>query len=112
MLLQPIVYTTRMDEAVGWWTAMLDVSPEYQSEMWTSFGVGGATLALHQVDELPSTSRVAVSLVSAEPLESVMARLTARGIEADAPIVVQPFGRQVPYRDPDGNLIQVNEHGS
>ena len=112
MLLQPIVYTTRMDEAVGWWSAVLDISPNHESEMWTTFGVGGAVLALHKAGELPPASRVAVSLVSAEPLESVMARLADRGIEPDAPILVQPFGRQVSYRDPDGNLIQVNEHGS
>lgn len=112
MLLQPIVYTRRMEDAAAWWSAVLDLPPAYQSEMWTTFPVGGATLALHHVVEVSEASRLALSLVSVDPLEVVVERLADRGIEPDAPIAVQPFGRQVGYRDPDGNLIQVNEHGS
>jgi catechol 2,3-dioxygenase-like lactoylglutathione lyase family enzyme len=112
MQLQPIVYTTDMGAAVRWWSLVLGVEPAYASEVWTSFDVGGAVFALHGADSLPDGSRCEMSLVSHEPLETVIERLAVGGLEPMAPIVIQDFGRQVGYRDPDGNIVQINEHRS
>ena len=112
MRIQPIVYTTRMAEAVRWWSTALDVEPEHTSEVWTSFRIGGASLALHAVDELPAGTRVEMSLVSDVPLESVIDRMSEAGIVPVGGVVSQPFGRQVGYRDPDGSIVQINQHGS
>lgn len=112
MRLQTIVYTPDVPALVDWWTAVLGFGPDYRSEAWTTFTVAGATLALHSSEGLPPAGRIAVSLVVDRPLEELASEMTARGVEGAGDIVVQPFGRQLPLRDPIGNVIVVNEHRS
>lgn len=111
MKLQPVVYTTDMGRTVGWYEAVLDVDPPFRSDMWTAFPVDGATLGIHHVEgPLPEGSRVHLSLVATESLESLIERLEGVGIELESGIEDQPFGRSFLLRDPEGNPIQVNEH--
>lgn len=107
MKLQPIVYVTNMDQAIAWYTTLLGIEPSVASEYWTSYTVGGANLALHFSDEASVPGAVELSLVTEEPLETVMARVTA----VDG-ITEQPFGRSIVVVDPDGTKIQVNEHNA
>lgn len=112
MKLQPIVYTTNSARAVEWYGKMLDLEPEYQSDVWTTFDVDGTPLAIHRVDEeLPTHSRVAISLVATEPLDDLIERWgdevgITRGIQDET------FGRSLLVTDPDGTVIQINEHSS
>jgi hypothetical protein len=48
-------------------------------------------------------------VISDEPLETVAARLTAAGFHPDSP-VDESWGRSMSVRDPEGMLVQVNEH--
>jgi catechol 2,3-dioxygenase-like lactoylglutathione lyase family enzyme len=105
MRLQPIVYVTDMAAAVAWYSDLLDRQPEVDGEHWTSFPVEGGYLALHLTDETLGSGRVALSLVVDEPLETLADRMP----QHDG-IVEQPFGRSLTVRDPDGTVIQVNEH--
>ena len=109
MKLQTIVYTDRMGSSVAWWSTVLRSAPDHESDMWTSFTVGGAVLALHHADALPPSSRMAVSLV-VDDLDDRVEELTGHGLLPDGELVEQPFGRQIPYRDPTGNVVMVNEH--
>ena len=110
MKLQPIVYTTNTDNAVEWYGNVLGLKPAYQSDMWTSFDVGDAMLAIHRVDDLPERGRVELSFVTAEPLEMVELRLADHGIEPARGIADEAFGRSLLLEDPDGTPVQVNEH--
>lgn len=110
MRLQPIVYTTSMDRAVDWYAAVLGDDPVYRSDVWTSFEVGGSDLALHRVDRLPEGSRVELSLVAGESLEALVERLGSRDIPLERGIEEETFGRSLVLRDPEGLVIQVNEH--
>lgn len=110
MQLQPIVYTTDIDRASHWYRRLLGTEPEQASGAWTSFEVSGGHLALHHLDEEPSASRVEISFVATEPLEVLVDRLSRVGIEVERPIREEPFGRSIAVRDPDGSLIQINEH--
>lgn len=110
MKLQPIVYTTNMDQAVAFYGAVLGTEPTYRSAMWTSFAVGDAALGLHHVDALPEASRGELSLVATDALETVLARLAEAGIAPKEGIREQPFGRSFLLVDPDGSPLQVNEH--
>ena len=110
MKLQPIIYTKNTAAAVDWYTRVLGTEPGYRSDMWTSFGAGDATLGIHLVEALPPEGRVALSLVATEPLEALVDRLQAAGVEPVEPIREQPFGRSVLFRDPDGTPVQINEH--
>lgn len=105
MHLQPIVYVTDMAASTAWYGVLLDAEPAMASEHWTTFDCAGATLALHLTDEELSPGSVELSLVAAAPLESAHERV------ADATeIIEQPFGRSFTVTDPDGTVIQVNEH--
>ena len=112
MRIQPIIYTHDSPRSVAWYSKVLEVEPSHVSEMWSTFEVGGATLAIHKVDgDLPPESRVAISLVAAEPLEKLVERWSSvpeieilRGIEDET------FGRSLLLSDPDATVIQVNEH--
>jgi catechol 2,3-dioxygenase-like lactoylglutathione lyase family enzyme len=111
MRLQPIIYTTDAQRAVDWYARVLGMMPNYASEVWTTFDVAGTTLAIHRVEgDLSNESRVAVSLVSSDPLESCLERWAALGIEPVRGIQDETFGRSVLLGDPDGTIIQVNEH--
>lgn len=110
MKLQPIVYTRSMDASVDWYAAVLDVGPQYRSDVWTSFGVDGGYLALHRADEAPHGSQVELSLVATEPLETLVARLKSAGVALRRGIQDETFGRSLLLEDPNGLVVQVNEH--
>lgn len=110
MRLQPIVYTTAMDQSIDWYAAVLGVEPGYRSDIWTSFGVGGGYLGLHRADDSPRGAQVELSLVATEPLETVVARLESAGIAIRRGIQDEAFGRSLLLEDPNRLIIQVNEH--
>ena len=112
MRLQPIVYTTDMAETVGWYRTVLGLDPVYTSDMWTAFAVGDATLGIHAVQEPAGEGGVALSLVATEPLEQIESRLAGAGVIPETGIQDETFGRSLLLRDPVGNAVQVNEHGS
>ena len=105
MHLQPIVYVTDMAASTAWYGALLGAEPAMASEHWTAFDCGGATLALHLTDEDPSSGSVELSLVAEAPLEDAHGRVSGA-----TEIIEQPFGRSFTVTDPDGTVIQVNEH--
>jgi catechol-2,3-dioxygenase len=109
--LQPIIYTTDSARLVAWYQRVLGIEPSYQSEVWSTFDVDGAPLAIHQVDEdLPSKSRVSISLVATGRLEDLMERWSSVEVEVTRGIQDETFGRSVLLTDPDGTVIQVNQH--
>lgn len=110
MHVQTIVYTAQMEQAVRWYRAFLGREPDHASDMWTVFSIGDARVALHHSDEPPAESRIALSIVSDLPLETVIQRLAEHGIEPSETIRSQPFGRSVVFRDPGGLSIQVNQY--
>ena len=112
MRLQPIVYTTDTTRSVDWYSKVLGVEPAYSSEAWTSIPAGDASLGIHHAEKRPPASYLAISLVSNERLEDVVARLAEVGIHPEAAIAQQPFGRSVLLRDPDGAPVQINEHAN
>lgn len=112
MKIQLIVYTLDSEQSVAWYTELLGVEPSYRSEVWTTFDVAGITLAIHRIDgDLPPETRVSLSFIADDSLESLIERWSSssqiqvlRGIEDEV------FGRSLLIADPDGTVIQVNEH--
>ncbi len=112
MKLVPLVYVTDMDRAVGFYTKLLPASTIVTaSPYWTELQVGGASLALHLSELVDHAGDgVAISLDAANLLEDVIARLNDADIATEGEICTQPFGRSVAIEDPDGLVIQINEH--
>ena len=107
MKLQPIVYVANMGTATSWYSALLGRAPDVSSEYWTTFPVGDGHLALHLGggDRTTEPGRVALSFVADEPLEMLIGR-----VEVHRSIAAEAFGRSFVVADPDGTLIQINEH--
>ena len=77
---------------------------------WTEMGGEPGGLALHHMPDDADCPPVELSFEAGEPLEAVVARLRAAGYEPATEIVDEAFGRSFTVRDPEGLLIQVNEH--
>jgi catechol 2,3-dioxygenase-like lactoylglutathione lyase family enzyme len=111
--LMPIVYVTEMGRAIDFYTALgLQAHHADRSGMWTELSMGDAVLALHRVPVLPNTAdrRMELAFVCTEPLEALTARLKAASVPLERDIADEAFGRSILLRDPDGMLIQINEH--
>ena len=112
MKLMPLVYVTDMNVAVSFYTKLLPASTIVTtSPYWTELNVGGSSLALHISESVDHTEDgMALSFDAATTLEQVVSLLNEAGIEPSGEICAQPFGRSVTVTDPDGLVIQVNEH--
>jgi hypothetical protein len=108
----PLVYVTDMDRSTGFYTSLLPAcSVVTSSPYWTELNVGGASLALHLAESVDHEGDgLALSFDAAITLEQVVALLEEAGIEPSGEICAQPFGRSVTVTDPDGLVIQINEH--
>lgn len=112
MKLMPLVYVTDMERAIQFYSSLLPASTIVTtSPYWTELNVGGASLALHVAEMVDhSGDGVAVSFDAATTLEQVVSLLEEAGITPSGEICAQPFGRSVTVQDPDGLVIQINEH--
>ena len=112
MKLMPLVYVTDMERAIRFYSSLLPASTVVTtSPYWTELNVGGASLALHLAEMVNHDGDgVALSFDAAITLEQVVALLSEAGIEPSGEICAQPFGRSVTVSDPDGLVIQINEH--
>ncbi len=108
--MQTIVYVRAMEPAVDWYRKVLGSDPATHGSHWASFRIGGANLALHYVEETTPAGRVELSLVVTQPLEDLVARLESVGIAPHRGIVDETFGRSLQLMDPEGLVVQVNEH--
>jgi len=112
MKLMPLVYVTDMDRAINFYTKLLPASSVVTtSPYWTELNVGGASLALHVIETIDHAGDgVAISFDAATTLEQLLTLLDEAGISPSGEICSQPFGRSVTVQDPDGLVIQINEH--
>jgi predicted enzyme related to lactoylglutathione lyase len=112
MKLVPLVYVTDMERAIEFYGKLLPTSQVVTSSpYWTELNVGGSTLALHLAENVDHAGDgVAIGLDAATTLENVIAALEEAGITPSGEICAQPFGRSVTVQDPDGMVIQINEH--
>jgi uncharacterized glyoxalase superfamily protein PhnB len=78
--------------------------------MWAELRADQGSLALHHTAPDATEPDVELSFASDEPLEKVVERLARAGYEPNTAIVDESFGRSFTVRDPEGMLIQINEH--
>ena len=113
MTLMSIVYVTDMAASTAFYAALGgELSLSSRSDSWSELKVGDAVLALHAAERLPDNRACGLELAfnSAEPLETLADKLRAAGVPLYRNITDEAFGRSLVVQDPDGLLIQVNEH--
>lgn len=106
-----IIYVTDMKRSFDFYSSLgfEGELPEGEPPVWLPMKLGNVPLALHSVAELGTGRQVAIAL-NAKDLESVASALNELGIPIIRPIQAEVFGRSLVIGDPDGLLIQINEH--
>ena len=106
-----IVYVTDMRRSFDFYSSLgfSGKLPEGEMTVWLPMKLGTVPLALHSVAELEAGGQVGIAL-NAEDLEAVANALEELGVPIIRPIQAEAFGRSLVIRDPDGLLIQINEH--
>jgi predicted enzyme related to lactoylglutathione lyase len=112
----PIRYVRDMDAARGFYEA-LGLTHDYSTRpprrgpsAWAELRGDGGCLALHHAADGAPEKGIELSFSATEPLEKVAERLQAAGYQLATEIVDESFGRSFTVRDPEGLVIQVNEH--
>lgn len=113
MRLMPVRYVSDVTAAERSYAA-LGLAPDQRSRSghWSELGSTGGLLAMHTAAAAAPARQatdVDLCLVTDEPLETVAERLEQAGFGHDE-IADENFGRLLRTRDPDGFVIQVNEH--
>lgn len=115
MILMPMVYVSDTERSAAFYEKLGFVpSTLGRTGVWVELAAGGsegALLALHQTDELPDAEgRVRLSLVAKGSLAELEGRLRASGVEVVRTVTDEAFGYSMEVRDPDGLIVQINEH--
>lgn len=113
MRIMPIVYVSDVERALTFYRLLgLEDTHNPPSAMWAELRLGDASLGIHYIDTLidEQPKRVSLNFVSQVPLELLLERLHAKGITPARGITDEAFGRSLIVRDPDGLLIQIDEH--
>lgn len=106
----PIVYVSDMDSALVFYRA-LGFQLYTGGRVWSELRLGEARLALHKADpEALDSGHLGLAMAAHIPLEDLLDKLVAAGVQPARAISDEAFGRSVLLLDPDGLPIQVNEH--
>ena len=111
--LMSVVFVQNVDRSVQFFEILgLQMSLRSRSQGWAEFDVGGAILALHEadLDTFTNEARIELCFVSEEPLYELEEHCRANNIAIERSVTDESFGRSMVVRDPDGFLIQINEH--
>jgi catechol 2,3-dioxygenase-like lactoylglutathione lyase family enzyme len=102
----------RFYEALGLEVTFASRQPRTGPVRWVELGGHAGGLALHYAGDAEDAGErpIELSFESDEPLEKVVERLAAAGYPPATAIVDESFGRSFTVHDPDGLLLQVNEH--
>jgi catechol 2,3-dioxygenase-like lactoylglutathione lyase family enzyme len=111
--LMPIVYVTDMARSLDFYEGLgFQSTVQDRSLTWVELHVGDSILALHATPQLPdhTIAHVELAMVWEEALETLAEKLQTAGISLERQITDEAFGRSLAVRDPDGLVIQINEH--
>ncbi|GAA1017404.1 hypothetical protein Aple_032850 [Acrocarpospora pleiomorpha] len=124
MIVMPVVYASDVERSLGFYQTLgLTVRAKGRSGKWAELAApGGGLIALHaahpgppgaepaEPDTAVPAGGVTLCLVSPAPLDDLVERMGEAGVEPVRGVSDEAFGRSVVFADPDGLLIQINEH--
>ncbi len=113
MRVELILSVSDVERAVEFYRTLgLKLGPRAPSRMWAELWCGEAFLGLHRTENLRphDPERLHVCIATDESLEAVTERLGRARIPLEREIADESFGRSIRLRDPDGLLVQINQH--
>ena len=113
MKVMPFCFVADVEESERFYAALgLTLDRRGRTPGWSEMAAPGGGVGLHSAaggDPPRPPGTVELVLVSDEPLEEVARRLDAAGYH-HGPIADEAFGRFLQTVDPDGLVLQVQEH--
>jgi predicted enzyme related to lactoylglutathione lyase len=100
---------TDMDRAISFYGETLGLRSTERDSDWSAFDANGLMIGLNGSQE-ESPHGDGGALVAFQPegeLEDEVERLRGAGVEFPDGISEHPWGRIVPFKDPDGNDLQL-----
>jgi catechol 2,3-dioxygenase-like lactoylglutathione lyase family enzyme len=110
----PTVFVSDMDRAVAFYTDVLGLALAFRAgDHWASIDAGAGTqIGLHprdaQTTATGNADAISIGLNVTEPLETVMAALSARGVEF-GDVSTDGMLKIAHFTDPDGNPLYLCE---
>jgi predicted enzyme related to lactoylglutathione lyase len=100
---------TDMDRAVGFYTDTLGLELRERNDEWSELELDGQRIGLNgRPEESPEGDGGAlIAFAVSEDLEAEVDRLKGEGVSFSDGISDHPWGRIVPFKDPDGNDLQL-----
>lgn len=110
------VYVSNMDRAVAFYTDAVGLKLRNRvGTTWAEIDAGkGLIIGLHPASppDTPAAGTpgaINIELAVTEPMEVVIAALTARGVQFSGPIKEYEAVRIASFSDPDGNAIMLGQ---
>lgn len=109
------VFVSNMDAAVEFYTRVLELKLTNRfGDNWATVDAGkGLTIGLHPASQkypAPGTKgSIMLGLEVDEPIERVVARLSAKGVKINGSVTSDDPGKFANLQDPDGNEIYLWE---
>lgn len=95
-----------MQRAVAFYRDDLGLEVVEHDGDWSEVTAGDQRIGLN-ASETPSGTGGAVIAFSVDDIESTVKRLTEQGVAFTGDLSEHPWGRIAPFKDPDGNDLQV-----
>ena len=96
-----------MSAAIDFYNGTLGLTVKQQEEEWSELELDGVTIGLNK-RESPSGDGGAVAAFTVQgELEAAIEELGGKGVQFVDGISEHPWGRIAPFKDPDGNDLQL-----
>ena len=96
-----------MDRAVAFYGGTLGLEVEEHDGDWSEVTVDGVRIGLNASESPSGDGGALIAFGTDGSLEDEVARLKDGGVEFSGEISDHPWGRIVPFKDPDGNDLQL-----
>ncbi|MCW3041642.1 MAG: hypothetical protein JWM31_3547 [Solirubrobacterales bacterium] len=100
---------TDMDRAVAFYTETLGLKLKEQNEDWSDLEYDGVRVGLNgSPQESPAGDGGAlIAFAAGDDIEGTVEELKGRGVTFSGEVSEHPWGRIAPFKDPDGNDLQL-----
>ena len=98
-----------MQRAVAFYGDTLGLSVKQHDSGWSEVDANGVKIGLNGTESPHGDGGALVAFQPDGEIDQVVQRLREAGVEFSGEISEHPWGRIVPFKDPDGNDLQLYE---
>jgi predicted enzyme related to lactoylglutathione lyase len=98
-----------LDRAADFYVEKLGLRERQRGSDWVSLDANGLQLGLNASESPRGQGGAVVAFQTDEGLEDTVARLRDDGVQFADEVSDHPWGRVAPFKDPDGNDLQLYE---